>query len=96
MWPNEGLQGGKAFTLILPLIAREIGLLGCEVSQRPCPLLLTQRTLIGPKRQSRASGAAEQGGESSGNYEATFLKLPSDPALGKPYLEVRPAPKGCR
>ena len=49
MWPNEGLHLGRAFTQILPLTALEIGLLGWEESQRPGPLLLTQRTLIGQK-----------------------------------------------
>lgn len=93
MWPNEWLHLGKAFTLILPLTAIEIELLGWEESQRPGPLLLTQRTLIGPKRQSRADLAAEQAEKSACNYEATPLKLPSNPALGKPDFEVRPFPK---
>lgn len=59
--------------------------------------MLTQKALIGPENQGRASLAAEQGewgvgvgGNLTCSSKAAPSKVPSDIGLGQPYSEVRP------
>lgn len=76
--PNEGVPVGKAFTLIVRLTTREIGLLAWGKSQRPGPPLLTQ-SIDWAKEANRVYLAVEQCGETlphiySSSFKTSFKR----------------------